>query len=232
MPLQSATLLGSSSGRNAGDAALISGIMEATDAACGTPLRYEIPTIRPAYIRNHYPGSHTVPISMMPWALSVKMLGVPTYRSLMRTDITLIFDAILFDRALYNPLFNFMSTLYLLLPAARRRGRRLGCYNVGTGPVNTAAGRRILRELSEIMDFITVRDQDSYDILRDIGVRNPRLFIGADAALNVRAADPRIADAILGRVGLAPEQEILRPEPDWERNRRPHAVRLHPAPRR
>ena len=52
--VQSITLIGSSSGRNAGDAALMSSIMDAVDAACGEDLRYEIPTIRPSYIRDHY----------------------------------------------------------------------------------------------------------------------------------------------------------------------------------
>lgn len=146
---------------------------------------------------------------MMPWSLSVKMLGLPTYRSAMRTDLTLVFDAILFDGSLYNPLFNFMSTLSLLLPMARKRGKKLGLFNVGAGPVDTAHGRRMLRELSEMMDFITVRDPQSLDLLREIGVRNPRILLCADAALTVRSADDERATAILLRAGLDPEQEIL-----------------------
>ena len=206
--LTSATLLGSSSGRNAGDAALISGIMDAVDRRIATPLRYEIPTVRPSYIRENYPNQ-TVPISMMPWSGSVKMLGFPTLRSILRTDITLIFDAILFDRSLYNPLFNFMSSLYLMLPYARKRGKRMACYNVGAGPVNTPTGRRMLRELMELMDFITVRDRDSYDILREIGVQNPRMLVAADAALNAPASDRDHARQVLQKLGLPADEEIL-----------------------
>ena len=206
--LTSATLLGSSSGRNAGDAALISGIMEAVDREIGKPLRYEIPTPRPAYIRENYPN-HPTPISMMPWSGSIKMLGLPTLRSILRTDITLIFDAILFDRSLYNPLFNFLSSLYLMLPFARKRGKRMACYNVGTGPVNTPAGRRMLRELMELMDFVAVRDRDSYNILREIGVKNPRILITADAALNAPASDRARAAGVLKSVGLPLDEDIL-----------------------
>ncbi len=206
---KSATLLGSSSGRNAGDAALISGIMDAVDRACGEPLTYEIPTPRASYIRENYLQHRTRPISMMPWHGSVKMLGLPTYASIQRTDVTLIFDAILFDRSLLNPLFNFMSSLYLMLPAARRRGKKMACYNVGTGPVNTKLGRKMLRELADRMDFITVRDQDSYDVLQDIGVRNPRILITADAALNVPASDPEKAAKTIRSLGLEPSEEIL-----------------------
>jgi polysaccharide pyruvyl transferase WcaK-like protein len=201
--IRTVTLLGSSSGRNAGDAALMAAIQASVNATCGRTLRFEIPTICPSYVRNNYPEG-AVPVGMLPWNLSVKMLGLPTWRSVCRADISLIFDAILFDRALYNPLFNFLSTLRLLLPAAKRRGKRIACYNVGTGPVTTAAGRRMLRELMEVMDFITVRDSDSRDLLLEIGVKNPRLLVTADAAINAPACDDARADAILRAAGADP----------------------------
>lgn len=202
------TLLGSSSGRNAGDAALMSGLMDTVDEACGERLLYEIPTIKPEFVRRSY-ANRTRPVGMMPWHLSVKMLGVPTLRSVMRTDLTLLFDAILFDRSLYNPLFNFLSTLALLLPLARKRGKRMACFDVGAGPVDTPAGQRMLRDVAELMDFITVRDRESLDILKAIGVQNPRILLAADAAVNVRPSDDgRVAD-ILRSVGLEPGEEIL-----------------------
>lgn len=201
--IHTVTLLGSSSGRNAGDAALMAAIQASVNRSLGRTLRFEIPTICPSYIRNNYPEG-AVPVGMLPWNLSVKMLGLPTWRSIARADLSLIFDAILFDRALYNPLFNFLSTLRLLMPAARRRGRRMACYNVGTGPVTTPAGRRMLRELMEIMDFITVRDSDSRDLLLEIGVKNPRLIVTADAAINAPACDDARADAILRDAGADP----------------------------
>ena len=206
--LDTVTLLGSSSGRNAGDAAILSGIMDTLDQACGSRLLYEIPTINPGFVRRSY-ANRTRPVGMMPWDLSVKMLGLPTYRSVMRTDYTLLFDAILFDRSLYNPLFNFLSTLYLLLPRAARRGKRMACFNVGAGPVDTPAGRRMLREVAEHMDFITVRDEESLHILRDIGVENPRILLAADAALQVAPSPPARVEAILQNLGLSREDDIL-----------------------
>lgn len=207
--IQSVSVLGSSSGRNAGDAALISGIMESVDRETGRKLNYEIPSIRPHYIRNHYPGYQAQPISMMPWHASVKMLGIPTWRSLNRTDLTLIFDAILFDRALYNPLFNFMSTLHLMLPTVKKRGGRMAFYNVGTGPVNTPAGRSILKRLSETMDFITVRDESSLEILKDLDVQNPNMVLGADAALSLQPVDRETVATMFKGIGLELDQEIL-----------------------
>ena len=64
--IKSITLLGSSSGRNAGDAALIAGIMDSVDRRLGRRVSYEIPTINPRYIRECY-DNDTVPVGMMPW---------------------------------------------------------------------------------------------------------------------------------------------------------------------
>jgi polysaccharide pyruvyl transferase WcaK-like protein len=202
------TLLGSSSGRNAGDAALIAGIMDAIDTELGRKIRYEIPTINPRYILEEY-DNHTVPIGMMPWHGAVRMLGIPTWRSIMRTDLTLLFDAILFDRSLYNPAFNFMSSLYLMLPRAKKRGKRMGCFNVGTGPVSRDMGKKMLKELAELMDFTTARDQASYDILMDLEVRNPNVAIAADSAVSLRPSSDERAREILKTVGMSPDEEIL-----------------------
>ena len=207
--INSITLLGSSSGRNAGDAALIAGIMDSVDARLGRRIRYEIPTINPKYIRDQY-HNDTVPIGMMPWHGSVKMFGIPTSRSIMRTDLTLIFDAILFDRALYNPLFNYMSSCWLMLPRAKRKGKKMAFMNVGGGPVKTNNGQKMLRDLSEIMDFMTARDAASYDIIRhELGVKNPRLLRTADSALNLVPCEKERAQEILRENGIDPEANIL-----------------------
>ena len=146
-------LLGSSSGRNAGDAALIDGISKAVDESTGRTLTYEVPTIKPSYIRDNYPDNVKA-VPMLPWNASIKMLGLPTYSVVKRANCTLIFDAILFDRALYNPLFNFMSTLHLMLPRIKRSSDGLmGFYNVGTGPIGTERGARMLRELTRYNGF-------------------------------------------------------------------------------
>jgi polysaccharide pyruvyl transferase WcaK-like protein len=207
-PIRSGTLLGSSSGRNAGDAALISGIMDMTDQACGQQLLWEIPTIAPGFITANY-TNRVKPVGMLPWNLAFKFFGVPTYRSMARTDMSLIFDAVLFDRSLYNPLFNFLSTLYAFMPSMRRRGKLLGCFDVGAGPIDTPAGARMLRSVGDQMDFIAVRDQGSYDVFREVGVDHPRMMITADAAINCPAAPDARVDELLRGLGIQPGAEFL-----------------------
>ncbi len=206
--LESITILGSSSGRNAGDAALLAGIMASIDKVHGRRLRYEIPSLRPEFIWRSYENKSR-PVSMLPWAGTIGMLGIPTIRSLLRTDMTLIYDAMLFDKKLYNPLFNYMSTARLLLPYAKKAGKILGCYNIGAGPVTTPQGRNMLRDIGNMMDFITVRDQDSIDLLREVGVTNPNMLLTADAAISVKAASDERIDKIMSTFALPTGEEIL-----------------------
>ncbi|NIS75875.1 MAG: hypothetical protein GTO08_11510 [Deltaproteobacteria bacterium] len=206
--LKSITLLGSSSGRNAGDAALISCIMEAVDSEVGKDLLYEIPTINPKFVRESYP-QRTKPIGMKPWNLSLMMLGFPTMYSLLRTDMSLIFDQILFDRSLYNPFFNYLSSLGFLLPIAKKKGKLVGLYNVGIGPISTSQGERILRSVLDLADFISVRDIDSYQIVKDLGGDQSKLFLGADAAFNSEMAPDNRIDEIYETIDLDPGGEIL-----------------------
>jgi polysaccharide pyruvyl transferase WcaK-like protein len=205
--IDSVTLIGSSSGRNAGDAAILAGMMDSLDAHAERRLLFEIPSYRPKYVWSSY-SNKVRPVSMLPWAGSAGMFGIPTLLSIMRSDATLIFDNMLFDRALYNPLFNFMSTMRLFLPLAKKRGKLLGCYNIGAGPVHTERGKKILAEIMALMDLITVRDQDSYDLLRNIGVKSP-ILIGADAALSVAPVNKARVNEIMASLGYSQDSEIL-----------------------
>ncbi|GFP26708.1 hypothetical protein HKBW3S33_00123 [Candidatus Hakubella thermalkaliphila] len=199
--LKRITLLGSVSGRNAGDVALIASIMSEIRNLHpeGT---FEIPTINPAFIKKHY--SHLVarPVSMLPWHLSVKMLGLPTFLSVRRADMVLVFDAVLFDRKLFNPLFNHMSALALLIPYAKKHGKLVAYYNVGVGPVYTSLGKKILASISNQADLITVRDEDSLNLLREVGVTRLSIHVTADAALNNQPAPPERVQEIMKEQGI------------------------------
>ena len=206
--LKSITLLGSSSGRNAGDAALLSCIMDSIDEACGERLLFEIPSLKPEFVWANY-TNRVRPIGVMPWHGALRLFGIPTFKSLMRTDLSLIFDATFFDRSLYNPLFNFLSSYAALLPYAKKHGKKMGCFTVTVGPVTTPKGRNMLRGVLEMMDFITVRDLGDYRALREIGVENPNVAITNDAALMTTPPPPERIKQIWDSFGFDPQKEIL-----------------------
>jgi len=206
--INSITILGSSSGRNAGDAALLSGIMDCIDTACGKRMLYEIPTYRPPYIWKNYQNK-VRPISMLPWSGTVGMLGIPTFNSIRRSKVTIIYDAMLFDRKLFNPLTNYMSSAWLYLKHLRAKGSVVGFYNVGAGPVTTEWGKKMLKELAELTDFITVREIDSYNLLKDMGIDEDKMLITADNAIPVTATKSEDVRAIFQSIGMPFGGEIL-----------------------
>lgn len=206
--INSITLLGSSSGRNAGDAALLSAIMDGIDEAVGERLEYEIPSLNTEFVRLTY-KNNVRPVGIMPWHASLKLLGLPTYQSLQRTDLSLIFDATLFDRALYNPYFNFLSSYDLLLPHAKKRGKKMGCYTVTVGPVRTPKGKDMLKRVLEMMDFITVRDQDAVDVIHECGVENENILITNDCALCTKPASAERVKEIWRDLGHKEGREVI-----------------------
>ncbi len=177
-------VIGNFSGRNAGDAAILGGLMEDISSLYDNVL-FEIPTINPKFVRQSYPGYAVRPISLMPWNLSVKIFGLPIFRSVLSADLILVTDAILFDRKLFNPLFNYLSTMALVLPLAKKRGIPVVLYNVNLGPVYSKAGISCMRRVVDSSDLVLVRDTESIVMLDKIGIRCNGVEMGADCALNV-----------------------------------------------
>lgn len=201
-------IYGSSSGRNAGDAALIGAIMDAVDDATGRRLTYDIPTLRPSYITNEYPND-ALPVSMLPWHGALGMFSYQGIRSFRRCDLNIVYDNMMFDKKLWHPYFNYMPAVWWLFRNMKRQGQRLGMYNVGCGPVTTSLGRRMLKETADVCDFITVRDQDSFNLLRELGVTHERILVTADAALTLKPSSSSRVKKIFARERIPLDRELL-----------------------
>jgi polysaccharide pyruvyl transferase WcaK-like protein len=197
------TILGSYSGRNAGDAAIMASIMKSLSNEFGPETVFEIPTTNPAFVITEYAQRFRVkPISILPWTGSIRLLGLPTLLSMMRTDITLITNGIIFDINLFNPLFNFLICLYFIVPLAHRKGKKIACYDVGVGPLRKKLGRMMARKVVNLCECVMVRDPDSQVLLREIGVTKD-ITITADAVFDGWAAPPERAMQIADSLGFA-----------------------------
>ena len=146
--------------------------------------RFEVPTLNPSFISQNYPSSYVRPVSILPWNLSIKLLGLPTLMSIRRTDLSLITDAILFDVGLYNPVFNYLFGLATIVAYAKRLGKPIYGLNCGVGPVSTKDGERLVKYICNNTKLTIVRDEYSRNLLQKIGVSNPSIIVGADSALN------------------------------------------------
>src|SRR6266540_1456353 len=179
------TVIGNFSGRNAGDAAILGGLLrDITETYPHRRLRFDVPTINPGFVRNTYAEYPVRPVSLLPTSLSLKILGVPIVRSVLGADLVLVTDAILFDRKLYNPLFNYLHTLSWVLPWGARRGVPIVLYAVSLGPVTTAAGRTCLTQVLRATCRLIVRDRPSRALARELAPGAPMPIVAADCALS------------------------------------------------
>ncbi len=191
--MKSITVLGSNSGRNAGDAAILSSIVSGVSSLL-PDVQFEVPTTHPGYIIKEYPQPMVKPVAVMPWNLSLRLLGAPVFTSIKRTDITLITNGIVFDHKLYNLAFNFVPSLVCLVYYANRINKPVISYNMGIGPLTKKWGKRFTKFIFDRLSLITVRDKDSYNLLREIGVSKPIEITADSAFLNKPASKERVKE--------------------------------------
>ena len=176
------TILGSYTGRNAGDCAILENVVRGIVEAC-PDAQCEVLTINPEFVRGAFADLPLTPVRTMPWDLSVKTLGLPLVRSVLRSDVVVITSAILFDHKFWNPLYNYLSALVTAVALAKALRKKVVFYSVGVGPVYTWKGRKTVRWLLSKADMITLREEASRDIIAQLGLP-PRYTMAADPALN------------------------------------------------
>lgn len=202
------TLLGSNSGNNLGDAAIMSAILDAVTKEL-PDAEFLVPSTRPSFINKHYSARFNVKgINIMPWTLSIRMLGLPTFRALARSDCALICDGIIFGKQLFNPLFNFLITLIFVVPWARLVGCKMVCYSCGIGPFPSKLSRLFARWVLNGCDLVIMREHDSEKLAKEIGCTNPVYVTGDAAFINPVSSQAR-AHEILSELGLKPGRELL-----------------------
>jgi polysaccharide pyruvyl transferase WcaK-like protein len=189
-------VVGNFSGRNAGDAAILGGLLRDLTEAYGR-FSYDIPTINPDFVRRSYVGHDVNAVGLLPWNLSAKILGWPIIRSILRSDLVLVTDAILFDRQLFNPLYNYLFTMSLVLPLARSTKIPDILYNVSLGPARTGAGKACLRRVLDAANEIILRDEESLGEVPAGGTYSGRIRRGADCALSVAPPQREVVDRII-----------------------------------
>ena len=193
------TLLGSNSGRNAGDAAILASILRLLKERFGPETTFDVPTTNTAFVNDNYGKEFNARgISVMPWTGSLRFLGLPTFRSVSRTDATLITDGIIFDVKLFNPLFNFLVTLIFIAPWAKFKGKKLICFNVGIGPLRSYFGRIFAKYVGSKCDLIICRDQDSVDLFREVGVTKQIYTMGDAVFAGWKCSEERTAEILAG----------------------------------
>jgi polysaccharide pyruvyl transferase WcaK-like protein len=202
------TLLGNNSGRNLGDMAIMSSIMESLSKRL-PDAEFYVPSINPEWTKKHYGHRYNVrAVNVMPWTLSLRLLGLPTLACLAKSDVALICDGIIFGKKLFNPAFNYLITLVFLVPLARLLGCKMVCYSTGIGPFPSAISRLFAKWTINGCDLVMMRERDSEKLTKEIGVTQPVELTG-DAAFINPVSDDSVAVNIMREIGLDPEKPTL-----------------------
>ena len=94
--------------------------------------------------------------------------------------------------------------------AAKRAGCKVQMYGCGIGPVTRESHRKLAAKvLNANVDVITLREPDSLEELRLMGVTKPRVLLTADPALTLRRAVDDETDSVLLRAGIPPHGRYL-----------------------
>lgn len=117
-----------------------------------------------------------------------------------------------FPRALLPRSILYYLSVCLL---AKLCGCRVMFYAQGVGPIHGRLARLLVRLVADRVDRISVRDPDSADLLRQIGIRRPPVHITADPAL---AWQPGLAGEIVPRLASVHDPFVIsvRPWPGGE----------------
>lgn len=83
-------------------------------------------------------------------------------------------------------------------------------YAQGIGPINKSISRRLIRRIVNKVDVISVRDYESGEDLKRIGVQKEPIYITADPAVTIQPSsiNLEIGQTILEELNLSPEKTI------------------------
>ena len=96
------------------------------------------------------------------------------------------------------------------IQSAKRSGCKVQMYGCGIGPVTRENHRKLAAKvLNANVDAITLREPDSLDELRAMGVTEPEIMLTADPALTLRRASDDETDSVLLRAGIPPHGRYI-----------------------
>jgi len=207
-PVPRITLLGSNSGRNLGDAAILASAMSSLSSEL-PGAEFYVPSSNPSFVEENYGKKFKVHgISIMPWTLSVRLVGLTTFAAIAKSDAALICDGIIFGRKLWNPFFNSLNNLIFLVPWCKLTGCKLALFSCGIGPFPSRLSEMMARYVMNSADLVILREHDSKKLAEEIGVTAPIIITGDAAFINDVSPDES-AKEILSKEGIPDSKPFL-----------------------
>lgn len=96
-----------------------------------------------------------------------------------------------------------------IIALAKKKKLKIMLYSNGIGPLNKKSNMERTRRTINNVDLITLRDDKSYEILREIGVTAPPALITADPALALTGSDEKRGFEIMSKAGIPSDKSLL-----------------------
>ncbi len=187
---------------NSGDEAILSSILDSINRKCqGSEVT--VLSRKPELTARTY-GCRSVN--------RFNLLGV--YKALKRCDVLISGGGSLFqDHTSTRSLLYYALIVYI----AEKIGKRVMIYANGIGPVTKERNRRIVSNVVNRADIITLRDSYSLEELRDMGVWREDIHITTDPAFLIKAAPIDRINEIFTQNGIPVDKPIIMISiRDWE----------------
>ena len=96
------------------------------------------------------------------------------------------------------------------IATAKRLGCQVQMYGCGIGPILRQNHKALAAKvLNRYVDVITLREPDSLEELRSIGVTEPKIHLTADPALTLPRAGEDVIDSVMLRNGIPPHGKYI-----------------------
>ncbi|MCC8169006.1 MAG: polysaccharide pyruvyl transferase CsaB, partial [Oscillospiraceae bacterium] len=96
-----------------------------------------------------------------------------------------------------------------VIALAKKKGLKVMLYSNGIGPLRRERNAERTRRIINKVDLITLRDEKSYKVLKQIGVTKPKTLVTADPALDLEGADAKRGTELLKSMGVPTDKSLL-----------------------
>lgn len=103
------------------------------------------------------------------------------------------------------------SLMYYLsiTAAAKMMRKKVMLYANGIGPVSGKRNRRLVKQVVNKADLITLREENSYEELLSMGVNPKKCFVTADPVFTMDGVDKKTAEGILEKEGIPLDKPLV-----------------------
>ena len=113
--------------------------------------------------------------------------------------------SLLQDRTSTRSIVYYLSIIKL----AKLMGKKVMLYANGIGPVEKPYNRNLVKRVVNKVDLITLREQNSCDELRSMGVDNESAFVTADPVFTMEAVSKEESFKLLEKEGIPTDKPIV-----------------------